>query len=144
MWSFISQFNTEHASFKALCGFLPQSAAQCRNLSLWQTAKNITKLSICALLDVSIQIKHKQRRSDGMSTEVNCAQQRPASKIHRSEISDPNLDKHAVLEEIGMQTLLWTHWKLSGASSRLLCSGGRRLSLHVHASGLSVLHYLER
>lgn len=34
-----------------------------------------------------------------MSTVVNCPLQRPPStkKIHRSEISDPNLDKHAVL-----------------------------------------------
>lgn len=34
-----------------------------------------------------------------MSTGVNCTQQRPTNKIQRSEICDPNLDKHAVLRE---------------------------------------------
>lgn len=49
-------------------------------------------------------------------------------KIHHYEIGDPNLDPHAVFGgKIGMQTVFWTHWKLSGSYSCLLCSGGRRL-----------------
>lgn len=78
--------------------------------------------------------KEKKKRkgkaeSAGMSTGVKRAQRRPTVK------KDPPLrdrrsqfrPARSVWGKIGMQTVFWTHWKLSGSYSCLLCSGGRRL-----------------